>query len=91
MYVTQTVVKRHTLQTHVCLVLIQEFMESEGMVVNDPEPMPEDPYIKHRQQPPSHYTTPPESNPSRQFLTMDRKVKETGSVPKGHTRATLPY
>lgn len=50
-------------------------MESEGMVVNDPEPMPEDPYSKCRHKPQPCYTTPSENDSMHQFLTLDRKVK----------------
>lgn len=59
---------------------IKEFMESEGIVLNDPEPMPVDPYSKRRRNPQPSYTTPSEFDRTHQFLTMDRKVKETPSV-----------
>ncbi|XP_026197308.1 EF-hand domain-containing protein 1 [Anabas testudineus] len=57
-----------------CDAFTKEFMESEGMVVNDPEPMPEDPYNKRRTKPQPFYRTPPEFDRMHQFLTMDRKV-----------------
>lgn len=56
-------------------------MESEGIVLNDPEPMPVDPYSKLRENPQPCYTTPSEFDRMHQFLTMDRKVKELPSIP----------
>ncbi|XP_028996745.1 EF-hand domain-containing protein 1 isoform X2 [Betta splendens] len=64
-------VKYHVTQ---CDVFTKEFMESEGIVLNDPELMPEDPYSKLRKKPQSCFTTPSESDCMHQFLTMDRKV-----------------
>lgn len=51
------------------------------MVVNDPEPMPEDPYNKRCTKPQPFYRTPPEFDRMHQFLTMDRKVKEIPFIP----------
>lgn len=52
-------------------------MESEGIVLNDAEPVPADPYIKHRAQPQqTFFTTPSEFDSMYRFLTMDRKVKK---------------
>lgn len=51
-------------------------MESEGIVLNEPEPMPVDPYSKHRKTSQPSFTTPSEFDRMHQFLTMDRKVKE---------------
>ncbi|XP_039982124.1 EF-hand domain-containing protein 1 [Xiphias gladius] len=59
--------------TH-CDVFTKGFMESEGMVLNDPEPTPVDPYSKRREIPQPYYKTPSEFDRMRQFLTMDRKV-----------------
>lgn len=56
-------------------------MESEGIVLNDPEPMPVDPYSKRRENPQPCYTRPSELDRMRQFLTMDRKVKRIPFVP----------
>lgn len=56
-------------------------MESEGMVVNDPEPMPEDPYSKRRKKPQTFHTTPSEFDRMHQFLSMDRKVKKIPFTP----------
>lgn len=56
-------------------------MEREGIVLNDPEAMPADPYGKRLKNPQPTYTTPSEFDRMHQFLTMDRKVKETPSVP----------
>lgn len=55
-------------------------MESEGIVLNDPEPMPVDSYSKRRENPQPCYTRPSELDRMRQFLTMDRKVKRIPSV-----------
>ncbi|XP_018531509.1 EF-hand domain-containing protein 1 [Lates calcarifer] len=57
-----------------CDAFTKEFMESEGMLLNDPEPMPEDPYSKHRKIPQPYFITPSEFDHMHQFLTMDRKV-----------------
>ena len=53
----------------------QEFMESEGIVLNDPQPMPVDPYSKNREIPEPSHITPSDFDPCHQFLTMDGKVK----------------
>ncbi|GAA6228807.1 EF-hand domain-containing protein 1 [Lates japonicus] len=57
-----------------CDAFTKEFMESEGMLLNDPETMPEDPYSKHRKIPQPYFITPSEFDRMHQFLTMDRKV-----------------
>lgn len=54
-------------------------MESEGIVLNDSEPMPVDPYGKRRKHPQPSFTTPPDFDRMHQFFTMDRKVKEIPS------------
>ncbi|XP_071777191.1 EF-hand domain-containing protein 1 [Centroberyx gerrardi] len=59
--------------TH-CDTYTQDFMESEGMIVNEPEPMAVDPYITHRNKPQPSYITPTDFDDLHQFLTMDRKV-----------------
>uniref|UniRef100_A0A8C9XNJ5 EF-hand domain (C-terminal) containing 1 n=1 Tax=Sander lucioperca TaxID=283035 RepID=A0A8C9XNJ5_SANLU len=60
--------------TH-CDAFTKKFLESEGFVLNDPEPMPQG---KRRKNPqpsqPSAYTTPSQFDSSYQFLTMDPKV-----------------
>lgn len=53
---------------------VQKFMESEGIIVNDAEPMPVDPYSERRKNPQPVYKTPSERDCMHQFLTMDRKV-----------------
>ena len=58
---------------------MQEFMESEGIVLNDPEPMP---CVSRGKNPRPSYTTPSEFDNKQQFLTMDRKVKEIPSIQK---------
>ncbi|XP_063352170.1 EF-hand domain-containing protein 1 [Pelmatolapia mariae] len=57
-----------------CDTFTKEFMESEGMIVNDPEPMPADPYIMRRENPPPCHTTPSTFDNLHKFLNMDRKV-----------------
>ncbi|KAF4092014.1 hypothetical protein AMELA_G00016170 [Ameiurus melas] len=59
--------------TH-CDAFTREFMESQGIVLNDPEPTPCDHYTTHRAQPEHNFTTPSEYDHIKQFLTMDRKV-----------------
>ncbi|KAG7331818.1 hypothetical protein KOW79_005787 [Hemibagrus wyckioides] len=59
--------------TH-CDAFTQEFMESQGIVLNDPEATPSDPYTTHRAQPERTFITPSEYDHLNQFLTMDRKV-----------------
>lgn len=49
-------------------------MESEGIVLNDPEPTPVDAYSKRRTNPQPSFTKPSEFNHTQQFLTMDCKV-----------------
>lgn len=55
-------------------------MESEGIVLNDPEPMPVDPYTKRRENPPPSLTKASASDNMHQFLTMDRKVKDISPI-----------
>ncbi|XP_072218234.1 EF-hand domain-containing protein 1 [Leuresthes tenuis] len=57
-----------------CDAFTKEFMESEGMVLNDPEPMPEDLYIKRRKITTPHHITPSNFDKMYRFLSMDRKV-----------------
>ncbi|XP_070782396.1 EF-hand domain-containing protein 1 [Enoplosus armatus] len=57
-----------------CDAFTKEFMESEGIVLNDPEPIPVDPYSKRRKNPQPSYTTPSNFDRMHQFLTMDKKV-----------------
>ncbi|RVE55761.1 hypothetical protein OJAV_G00229340 [Oryzias javanicus] len=59
-----------------CDAFTKEFMESEGILLNEPEPTPEDPYIKKRKVAPNPniQTQPPTSSRLKQFLTMDGKV-----------------
>ncbi|XP_015802875.3 EF-hand domain-containing protein 1 [Nothobranchius furzeri] len=59
--------------TH-CDTFTKDFMEHEGIVLNEPEPMPEDPYIKHRQLSPPPRITSPTPDITHRFLTMDLKV-----------------
>uniref|UniRef100_A0A3Q3AYU3 EF-hand domain (C-terminal) containing 1 n=1 Tax=Kryptolebias marmoratus TaxID=37003 RepID=A0A3Q3AYU3_KRYMA len=57
-----------------CDAFTSEFMASEGIVLNDPEPMPEDPYIKRRHVVQPSYTTPSAFDETYNFLSMDGKV-----------------
>ena len=54
----------------------QDFLESEGIIVNPPESMPTDPYIERRKKAAAlrTYTTPPAFDKLKQFLELDRKV-----------------
>ncbi|XP_055014486.1 EF-hand domain-containing protein 1-like [Boleophthalmus pectinirostris] len=57
-----------------CDAFTKEFLASEGIILNVPEPMPSDPYITDRTKPVPSFTTPSEYDRVKQFLTMDRKV-----------------
>ncbi|XP_019953070.2 EF-hand domain-containing protein 1 [Paralichthys olivaceus] len=59
--------------TH-CDEFTMEFMESEGIILNDPQPMPVDPYSNSRKIPLPCHTTPSAFDHTHQFLTMDGKV-----------------
>ncbi|XP_075717005.1 EF-hand domain-containing protein 1 isoform X2 [Rhinoderma darwinii] len=52
----------------------KDFLESEGIELNLPEGIPPDPYTELRKEPDRTYTTPPDFDRLKQFLTMDRKV-----------------
>ncbi|XP_041661962.1 EF-hand domain-containing protein 1 [Cheilinus undulatus] len=64
-------VKYHIVQ---CDMFTKEFMESEGIVLNEPEPMPVDPSRKCRENPLPSFTTHSQFDSMYRFLTMDRKV-----------------
>ncbi|KAG7508744.1 hypothetical protein JOB18_008876 [Solea senegalensis] len=64
-------IKYHITQ---CDAFTEDFMESQGIVLKEPQQMPADPYIKRRENPLPCTTKPPESDSMQQFLTMDRKV-----------------
>uniref|UniRef100_A0A672GTH0 DM10 domain-containing protein n=1 Tax=Salarias fasciatus TaxID=181472 RepID=A0A672GTH0_SALFA len=64
-------VKYHITQ---CDAFTKEFMESEGILVNDPEPMPVDSHSKDHQKPQPPYSTPSKLDKLYQFLNMDGKV-----------------
>ncbi|XP_059212520.1 EF-hand domain-containing protein 1-like [Centropristis striata] len=61
-----------------CDAFTKEFLESEGIVLNNSEQMPVDPYIKRRQNPQPSFTTDSTASKfidsSHQFLMMDGKV-----------------
>ncbi|KAM3603090.1 uncharacterized protein V6R79_016425 [Siganus canaliculatus] len=57
-----------------CDVFTKEFLESEGIVLNNPEQMPEDPYSQSRIVPVPSFTTPSNHDRKHQYFTMDRKV-----------------
>lgn len=59
-----------------CDKFTKDFLESEGLVVNPPEGIPEDPYIDRRVKMAAlrTYTTPPAFDKLKQFLELDRKV-----------------
>ncbi|XP_062267539.1 EF-hand domain-containing protein 1-like [Platichthys flesus] len=59
--------------TH-CDEFTKEFMASEGIPLNAPQPMPVDPYTRGRKIPLSFHITPSEFDPYHQFLTLDGKV-----------------
>lgn len=57
----------------------QEFLERKGIVLNSPEAMPVDPYIKRRENPQPSFTTPSEMDRMFKFLTLDRMVGDVHS------------
>ncbi|KAJ7988088.1 hypothetical protein DPEC_G00320000 [Dallia pectoralis] len=59
--------------TH-CDRYTQDFMESQGLILNDPEQTPVDPYIQRRSQPVRSFVSPAEADRLEQFLTKDRQV-----------------
>ncbi|XP_060762537.1 EF-hand domain-containing protein 1-like [Neoarius graeffei] len=59
--------------TH-CDAFTQDFLESQGIALNDPELTPSDPYTTRRAQPEHNFVTPSEYDCLKQFLTLDRKV-----------------
>lgn len=70
----------------VCFVYFtKNFLESEGIILNDPEPIPEDPYSKRRGNPQPSFTTPSEFDQTYKFLTLDRKVMEMKKNNKKHS------
>ncbi|KAM4713130.1 EF-hand domain-containing protein 1 [Anableps anableps] len=66
-------VKYHITQ---CDLFTKKFMESEGIVLNDPEPMPEDPYSRSRMKPNLQISNPGPSKSDKfdRFLHMDTMV-----------------
>ncbi|ESO86018.1 hypothetical protein LOTGIDRAFT_195429 [Lottia gigantea] len=59
-----------------CDQFTQDFLESEGIIVNPSESLPTDPYIEKRKAASAlkTYSTPSSFDKSRQFLELDRKV-----------------
>ena len=53
---------------------IQEFLASEGKLLNPRGDCPVDPYTESRNLPLRSYKTPPEFDKLKQFLELDRKV-----------------
>ena len=49
-------------------------MASEGMILNEPENPPRDPYVESRKQPVRSYKTPSTFDKLRQFIELDRQV-----------------
>ncbi|XP_065062995.1 EF-hand domain-containing protein 1-like [Rhopilema esculentum] len=57
-----------------CNLWTKEFMASEGIVLNQPEECPGDPYTESRKQPIRSYKTPSTFDKLRQFIELDRQV-----------------
>lgn len=55
---------------------MQDFLESEGIIVNESEDVPTDPYVEKRTAAAAlrTYNTPSSFDKLKQFLEMDRKV-----------------
>ena len=49
-------------------------MASEGIILNEPESCPDDPYTESRKQPIRTYKTPSTFDKLRQFIELDRQV-----------------
>lgn len=56
-------------------IVLQEFLESEGIILNAPEAVPQDPYTKSRDLPLRSYVTPSDFDKLNKFLKLDRKVR----------------
>ncbi|XP_005991103.1 EF-hand domain-containing protein 1 [Latimeria chalumnae] len=63
-----------TFHTTNCDKFTQNFLESEGIVLNHAEETPVDPYIDARKEPPHTFITPSDFDKLKHFLTLDRKV-----------------
>ncbi|CAK8696625.1 unnamed protein product [Clavelina lepadiformis] len=57
-----------------CDKFTMNFMESEGLVLNEPETAPKDPYTDSRKQPLRSYTTRSDFDKLKKYLELDRKV-----------------
>ncbi|XP_048841820.1 EF-hand domain-containing protein 1 [Brienomyrus brachyistius] len=57
-----------------CDAYTREFLESQGVLLNEAEAMPADPYTQNRRPHPQAHITPSDFDRLSQFLTMDRKV-----------------
>ncbi|XP_061099276.1 EF-hand domain-containing protein 1 isoform X1 [Conger conger] len=57
-----------------CDQCTKAFLESEGILLNEPEEIPTDPYTQRRTQPQQAFVTPSDFDCLKQFLFMDRKV-----------------
>jgi len=57
-----------------CDKFTQDFLESEGIVVQTGESIPSDPYTDSRKQPLRSYETPTDFDKLKKFLELDRKV-----------------
>lgn len=56
------------------IIILQTFLESQGIELNPPEQMIFDPYIELRKMPPRMYVTPSDFDQLKQFLAFDKKV-----------------
>ncbi|XP_054474886.1 EF-hand domain-containing protein 1 [Anoplopoma fimbria] len=88
-------VKYHITQ---CDTFTKEFLESEGIVLNNPEPMPVDSYSKRRKNPQPSFTKASGFEGMQKFLTMDRQVlqffalwDDTDSLFGETRRVTIQY
>ncbi len=58
----------------VVVFFFQEYLTSEGLLLNEKSQKPDDPYILSRYRPPHAYVTPSDFDKLKQFLELDRKV-----------------
>lgn len=57
-----------------CDKFTREYLTAEGIIVNDAEAIPDDPYTVGRRKPPQQYVTKSTWDSRKRFLELDRKV-----------------
>lgn len=57
-----------------CDKFTSNYLEAEGVLINAPEAIPQDPYTQSRVQPLRQYQTPSDFDTLKKFIELDRKV-----------------